>query len=77
MLIALNNVSKAFGARELFSGVSFRLDEGEKAALAGANGTGKTTLLALMEGGIAPDSGEILRNKFTVTRRCLTPRKRR
>ncbi len=67
MLIALNNVSKAFGARELFSGVSFRLDEGEKAALAGANGTGKTTLLALMEGGIAPDSGEILRNKFTVT----------
>ncbi len=66
-LIALNDVSIAFGVRELFSGVSFRLEEGEKAALAGANGSGKTTLLALMEGLRAPDSGEITRGKLTVT----------
>lgn len=66
-LITLSGVTKAFGTRELFAGVSFRLDEGEKAALVGANGIGKTTLLAIIEGVETPDSGDIARGKLAVT----------
>lgn len=64
-MISLNNVSKSFGARSLFSGVTFRIDEKEKIALIGANGTGKTTLLSMIEGSAPPDEGEISRSKLT------------
>ncbi|GLZ80933.1 ABC transporter ATP-binding protein [Actinorhabdospora filicis] len=47
--------------RELFSGVSFRVGEGAKVALIGANGTGKTTLVRMIAGDTAPDEGVINR----------------
>ncbi|WP_026925636.1 ABC-F family ATP-binding cassette domain-containing protein [Glycomyces arizonensis] len=43
----------------LFSDVSFRVGEGAKVALIGANGTGKTTLLNIVTGVLAPDSGTV------------------
>lgn len=43
--------------RELFGGLSFEIRQGERAALCGANGCGKTTLIRILTGEITPDSG--------------------
>src|ERR1700710_1482419 len=43
--------------RSLFDEVSFRVGDGSKTALIGANGTGKTTLLRLIAGDLTPSSG--------------------
>lgn len=45
--------------RTLFSEVSLRVGEGRKTALIGANGTGKTTLLRILTGDLAPDAGTV------------------
>ena len=47
--------------RVLFDEVSFRVGEGAKTALVGANGTGKTTLLRMIAGDTAPASGTVAR----------------
>ena len=47
------------GGHPLFRDVSFRVGEGSKVALVGANGTGKTTLLRLIAGDIKPETGSI------------------
>ncbi|MEP6695322.1 MAG: ATP-binding cassette domain-containing protein [Pseudonocardiales bacterium] len=47
--------------RELFGDVSFRVGEGAKVALVGANGTGKTTLLRIVAGDLRPTGGGIAR----------------
>ena len=47
--------------RTLFDEVSFRVGEGTKTALVGANGTGKTTLLRIIAGDLAPAGGSIAR----------------
>lgn len=50
MLLSAENLSKSFGSRTLFSGVSFRLEEHDAVGLIGANGSGKTTLFRMMTG---------------------------
>ena len=62
MLISLNQLSKSFGSCELFQDTSFQLDEGDKVGLVGRNGTGKTTLLRLINGEIEPDRGAVIRH---------------
>ena len=58
--IELADVSYALpGGWTLFEGVSFRVPEGEHAALVGANGIGKTTLLRLLAGEDRPTSGSV------------------
>jgi ATPase subunit of ABC transporter with duplicated ATPase domains len=47
--------------RELFRDVSFRVGDGAKVALVGANGTGKTTLLRMVAGDLAPAVGSVAR----------------
>jgi ABC transport system ATP-binding/permease protein len=58
-LISADNISKAFTERWLFNKISFGLSKGEKLALVGSNGTGKSTLLKVISGMIEPDSGQI------------------
>ena len=53
------DLSKAFGDRKLFNGVELDVKRGEKLAIIGPNGTGKTTLLKIINGTESPDSGEI------------------
>ena len=48
--------------RELFADVSFRVGEGAKVALVGANGTGKTTLLRIIAGDLSASSGNVARS---------------
>ena len=53
-------LTKSFGARTLFEGVSVRLEPGDRLAVVGRNGVGKTTLLRCIAGQVAPDAGEVL-----------------
>jgi ATP-binding cassette, subfamily F, member 3 len=52
-------ISKAFGANDVLAGVGFRLDPGERLAVVGRNGEGKTTLLRILAGQLAPDAGRV------------------
>ena len=57
-VLSVAGLAKAFGARELFKDVSFELKSGEKTALVGPNGIGKTTVLRILLGRLRPDAGE-------------------
>lgn len=59
MLLSTSNVAKSFGLDQVLTGVNFRLEAREKVALVGRNGTGKTTLLKIITGQMAPDSGTV------------------
>jgi len=57
--IDVSELSYTIGGHLLFHDVNFRVGEGSKVALVGANGTGKTTLLRLIAGDIKPEAGTI------------------
>ena len=61
MLVQLNEVSKAFGSREVLRDVSFQINPSEKVGLIGQNGSGKTTLLKMLSVRIEPDRGTVSR----------------
>lgn len=58
-VLIVENVSHGFAERTLFRDVSFRLQPGERVGLVGANGTGKSTMMALLTGQLIPDAGRI------------------
>ena len=58
-VLQIKGVSKAFGEKKLFEDVYLRCEGGERIALLGENGTGKTTLLNMLTGYDRPDSGVI------------------
>jgi ATP-binding cassette subfamily F protein 3 len=57
-MILLRNLAVARGPHELFSGVSLTLERGWRVGLTGANGSGKSSLLAVLAGEHAPDAGD-------------------
>jgi ATP-binding cassette subfamily F protein uup len=59
----LKSVSLAFGGPPLLERIDFRIEPGERVCLLGRNGTGKSTLLRLVNGDIPPDGGEIVRQQ--------------
>lgn len=59
MILACQNISKAFGADEVLQHASFHIEENEKAAIVGVNGAGKTTLLRIIMGELEADEGEV------------------
>ena len=59
-LISVNKVSKSYHSRLLLDHVSFSIERGDKIALIGNNGTGKSTLFKMIRGDVKPDEGEIL-----------------
>ena len=62
-LLSVNNLTKIGREQPLFTGVTFGLDEGNKVALIGRNGTGKSTLLNTIAGVLQPDDGTVVINK--------------
>ena len=62
-LLSVNNLAKIGREKPLFTGVTFGLNEGDKAALIGRNGTGKSTLLNTIAGLLSPDEGTVVLNK--------------
>ena len=62
-MLAARDVSFGFADRRLLDGASLTVDDGERVALVGRNGTGKSTLLALLSGVLPPDAGLVERGR--------------
>ena len=60
MILACQNISKAFGTDEIIQHASFHVEENEKMAIVGINGAGKTTLLRIIMGELEADRGEVI-----------------
>ncbi|MBC7892513.1 MAG: ABC-F family ATP-binding cassette domain-containing protein [Sphingobacteriaceae bacterium] len=58
-LLSADNLAKNFGERWLFKNLTFGLSQGDKVALVGRNGTGKTSLLDVLAGLQPPDEGAV------------------
>ena len=61
--LSVENLSKAFGERKLFSNISFGIAQGQKIALVGINGAGKSTLMKIIMGLEIPDTGQVALNQ--------------
>lgn len=64
--LSVQNVSKSYHGHLLLNGISFAIHSGDRIALIGDNGTGKTTLLRMIAGYVRPDSGNVLLSRNTV-----------
>ena len=58
-VLGIRNVSKSYGDKKLFENVSLKVEGGERIALIGDNGTGKSTLIKMIVGELYPDEGRI------------------
>ncbi len=58
--LSVENLSKTFGIKPLFEGITFGLAKGDKTALVAPNGTGKSTLLKVLAGKESPDGGNVM-----------------
>lgn len=66
-LLSVENLSKSYGEKVLFDHISFHIAEQQRIGLIGVNGTGKSSLLKIIAGLDAPDSGKIFHaNRFHV-----------
>ena len=63
MILACQNITRAFGEHVVLKNASFHIEEREKAAIVGINGAGKSTLLKIIMKELLPDEGQV-----TVTR---------
>ena len=63
MILSIQNITKAFGIKEVLKNVNFHIEAKEKVAIVGINGAGKTTLLRMIVGEETPDSGQIIISK--------------
>ena len=70
-LIDLLDVSKKFEAQKILCNIEFHLDEGERVALIGKNGSGKSTFMKIIDGTIEPDSGEVITKNGIKIKRLL------
>ncbi len=73
-ILALEKISKRFGAVVVANGIDLSLAGGEALGIIGPNGAGKTTLFGMITGTVAPDSGRVLFDGRDVTRE--TPERR-
>src|ERR1051325_10216645 len=73
-ILALDKVSKRFGAIVIAHDIDLALAEGEALGIIGPNGAGKTTLFGIMTGTVAADAGRVLYGGADVTR--LSPARR-
>jgi len=62
-LLTLRNVTLAFGGPPLLDGINLQIEPGERLCLVGRNGTGKSTLMKLLNDELQADSGEVVRDK--------------
>jgi branched-chain amino acid transport system ATP-binding protein len=73
-ILALEKISKRFGAVVVASAIDLAVEEGEALGIIGPNGAGKTTLFGIATGTVAPDSGRVIFTGADVTR--LPPERR-
>ena len=70
-LVTLDRVSHAYGHLPLLDGISVQIEAGERIAIIGRNGTGKSTLLQILAGDLAPDAGSLWRQPGTRVARLV------
>lgn len=58
-VLRVEGLAKSYGSLKLFSDINFEIKRGEKVAIIGNNGTGKTTILKIITGSVNPDAGSI------------------
>ncbi|NQS76549.1 MAG: ABC-F family ATP-binding cassette domain-containing protein [Peptococcaceae bacterium] len=63
ILLQATQIAKSFGAQRIFTALSLIIQEREKIGIVGANGVGKSTLLKILAGALAPDNGDITRGR--------------
>jgi ATP-binding cassette subfamily F protein uup len=61
--ISVENISKSYGDRTLFSNLSFGINKNQKVAFVAKNGTGKTSILNIIAGLDSPDKGQVIQRK--------------
>lgn len=65
MIISCKDITKSYGVDLIIKDVSFQINEGERIALVGRNGTGKSTLFKIIAGELTPDGGKCIFPKNT------------
>jgi len=73
-ILALDSISKRFGAVVVAEGIALELKEGEALGIIGPNGAGKTTLFGIAAGTVAPDAGRVVFGGKDITQ--LSPERR-
>ncbi|WP_026669276.1 ABC-F family ATP-binding cassette domain-containing protein [Butyrivibrio sp. AE3006] len=63
MILNCHDLSKSFDGKDILKGVSFHIEDNEKAAIVGINGAGKTTLIRMLIGELTPDTGTVTLSK--------------
>lgn len=61
--LSVENISKSYGERTLFEGLSFGINKDQKVAFVAKNGTGKTSILNILAGKDIPDTGQVVQRK--------------
>src|SRR5690554_3980736 len=61
--LSVENISKSYGDRTLFSDLSFGINKDQKIAFIAKNGSGKTTIINILTGKDEPDSGQVVIRK--------------
>jgi ATP-binding cassette subfamily F protein uup len=61
--LSAENLTKSYGDRILFRNLTFGINRGDKVAIVGANGSGKTSLLSILAGAMPPDEGIVSHRK--------------
>ncbi len=64
-MLNIQNLSKSFGVRSLYTGVNLNIGARDRLALLGPNGSGKTTLFEMIAGRLEPDEGKIILRRGT------------
>jgi ATP-binding cassette subfamily F protein 3 len=73
-MLKLTDLALQRGGRTLFDGLECSLHAGNKCAIVGRNGIGKSTLFGLLLGSLQPERGSITRNCVRWKRRCVWPK---
>ncbi len=63
VILTCDSISKSFGSRTVFSGISLSLHEGDRLGIIGPNGAGKSTFLQILGGSTSPDDGVVSMRK--------------
>jgi ATPase subunit of ABC transporter with duplicated ATPase domains len=61
--LSVENISKSFGERTLFENISFGINKDQKIAFIAKNGSGKTTIMNIINGFDEPDTGQVVLRK--------------